>query len=217
MKQVKGAYIMRRKISLLILTFTLAAGSITGCASEPQITESDLQAQYDEGYDAGYEEGYAKGAEEGVNDFRSRQVQSVEYEQFRAFLEQYSPTCIAYVGRAGCPYCSIVTDYMRKLSNLPIPVYYVSLEPYYNTEYYDQYKEELGIDYLPTFIYYKDGVPTYYMNSPATDGYYDTAGEERVAAYGEMTAKIDNFIQGCVNNDDSVNEELERDENTSVE
>ena len=79
------------------------------------------------------------------------------------------------------------------------------------------FKEELGIDYLPTFIYYKDGVPTYYMNSPATDGYYDTAGEERVAAYGEMTAKIDNFIQGCVNNDDSVNEELERDENTSVE
>ena len=77
---------------------------------------------------------FAKGTEEGVNDFRARQVQAVEYEKFKAFLEQYSPTCIAYVGRAGCPYCSIVTDYMRTLSNLPIPTYYVSLEPYYNTE-----------------------------------------------------------------------------------
>lgn len=208
---------MRRKIALLALSLALMTGAVTGCSSEPAVSESELQAKYDEGYDAGYDEGYAKGTEEGVNDFRARQVQSVEYEKFKAFLEQYSPTCIAYVGRAGCPYCSIVTDYMRTLSNLPIPTYYVSLEPYYNTEYYNQYKNELGIDYLPTFIYYKDGVPTYYMNSPATDGYYDTAGDERVAAYNEMVAKIENFIQGCVNNDDSVNEELEKNEEASVE
>lgn len=208
---------MRRKIALLALSIALVTGSATACASEPTVSEEDLQAKYDEGYEKGYEEGYDKGSEEGVSDFRARQVQAVEYEQFKAFLEQYSPTCVAYVGRAGCPYCSLVTDYMRTLSNLPIPTYYVSLEPYYNTEYYDQYKEELGIDYLPTFIYYKDGVPTYFMNSPVADGYYESAGDERVAGYNEMTTKIDAFIQGCVNEDPSVSEELERNEDTSVE
>ena len=63
---------MRRKIALLALSIALMTGSVTACASEPAVSEEDLQAKYDEGYNTGYEEGYAKGSEEGVSDFRAR-------------------------------------------------------------------------------------------------------------------------------------------------
>lgn len=189
---------MRKKVSVLLCALTMTATLMTGCASGNTYTQEEYESNYDTGYQAGYEAGVTDGISKGIEQDRAGQVQTMEYATFKKLNEQNKLTCIIYVGRAACPYCGLVTDYMRSVTDLQIPVYYVSLEPYYNSPYYDDYKDELEIDYVPTFIYFKDGEPQYYMDSPVPAGYFDESGEDRVNGYHEMVSTISSFIQGCI-------------------
>lgn len=175
----------------------LAMSVAAGCSSDKGYTEEEYQANYDAGYQAGYE----AGVEDGIAQDRSGQVQTMNYETFRALNEQNDLTCVIYVGRAECPYCSLVTDYMRGVTDLPIPVFYVSLEPYYNSPYYDDFKAELQIDGVPTFIYYKDGQQVTQMQSPVPDGYFEASGQDRVDLYNTMAEQIGDFIISCANDE----------------
>lgn len=199
---------MKKNLSILLCAACMSASLLSACASDKVYTEEEYQSNYDAGYDAGYDEGYKVGAEEGVAMDRSGQVQTMDYETFRILNEENKFTCVIYVGRAECPYCSLVTDYMRSVTELPLPVFYVSLELYYNSPYYDDFKEELGIDSVPTFIYYKDGEPNYYMDSPVTPGYFNESGQDRVDAYQKMTEKISTFIMGCAEDNPAAVEPL---------
>lgn len=197
---------MKKRLSLVLCTALLGASLLTGCSTDKKYTEEEYQANYDTGYDAGYQQGI----EDGIAQDRSGQVQTMDYETFKALNEQNDLTCVIYVGRAECPYCSLVTDYMRSVTDLPLPVFYVSLEPYYNSPYYDDFKAELGIDGVPTFIYYKDGEQVYQMDSPVTPGYFEESGQDRVDAYNLMAEKIGAFIMGCADDNPEAVEEFDK-------
>lgn len=192
----------------------LAMSVAAGCSSDKAYTEEEYQANYDAGYQAGYE----AGVEDGIAQDRSGQVQTMNYETFRSLNEQNDLTCVIYVGRAECPYCSLVTDYMRGVTDLPIPVFYVSLEPYYNSPYYDDFKAELQIDGVPTFIYYKDGQQVTQMQSPVPDGYFEASGQDRVDLYNTMVEQIGDFIISCANDEPvAADEESESSEAAGAE
>lgn len=195
---------IKKQMTALACAAVCAAALLSGCASGKQYTE----AEYQDNYQKGYDEGYSAGESEGVAKDRAGQVQTMNYETFRALNSQSPYTGVIYIGRAACPYCSLVTDYMRSVTELPLPVYYVSLEPYYNSPYYEDFKAELGISSVPTFIYYKDGAPQYYMKSPVAEGYFDESGQERVDAYNEMTDRIRAFIEGCAKDDPAAVESV---------
>lgn len=197
---------MKKRLSLVLCTALLGVSLLTGCSTDKKYTEEEYQANYDTGYDAGYQQGI----EDGIAQDRSGQVQTMDYETFKALNEQNDLTCVIYVGRAECPYCSLVTDYMRSVTDLPLPVFYVSLEPYYNSPYYDDFKAELGIDGVPMFIYYKDGKQAYIMDSPVTPGYFEESGQDRVDAYNLMAEKISAFIMGCADDNPEAVEEFDK-------
>ena len=76
--------------------------------------------------------------------------------------------------------------------------------------YYDDFKAELGIDGVPTFIYYKDGEQVYQMDSPVTPGYFEESGQDRVDAYNLMAEKIGAFIMGCADDNPEAVEEFDK-------
>lgn len=195
---------MRKKYSVILCAAALSAALLSGCSGGKIYTEEEYAANYDTGYQAGYDDG----VKEGVQEDRARQVQTMNYETFAALNEKSPFTGVIYVGRAACPYCGAVTDYMRGVTDLAVPVYYVSLEPYYNSPYYDDFKAELGIEAVPTFIYYKDGKPNFYMDSPVIPGYFDLSGQDRVDGYNQMVERINAFVEGCAKDDPSAIEDL---------
>lgn len=193
---------MKKNFSLLCSAL-LIVSLLTGCATDKKYTEEEYQANYDTGYQVGYD----AGMQEGVARDRAAQVQTMDYETFKTLNEENKFNAVIYVGRAACPYCSLVTDYMRSVTDLPISVFYVSLEPYYNSAAYDAYKTELGIDSVPTFIYYENGEPKFYMESPVPAGYFDASGEARVSAYSQMTETINHFVESCASGEVKSDEE----------
>lgn len=195
---------MKKRFLPIMCAAVLSASFISGCVGGKQYTEEEYSANYDAGYQAGYDDG----VKDGVQADRAKQVQTMNYETFRALNEKSPFTGVIYVGRAACPYCGAVTDYLRGVTDLTVPVYYVSLEPYYNSPYYEDFKAELNIDSVPTFIYYKDGKPNYYMGSPVIGGYFDLSGQDRVDGYNEMVKRINAFIEGCAKDDPTAVEDV---------
>ncbi len=137
----------------------------------------------------------------------------IDIERYRAIIEKQD--CIVLIGRASCSYCAIADLVMEELTNnidTDIALYKLDLESYYKTPDYEDIKKELGISYVPTVLYIKNGNLTYAINSPVAGEYFDedSDGAKREAIREEARDKISDFIDGCTGRGEVINEELRR-------
>lgn len=117
---------------------------------------------------------------------------------------------ILYIGRSSCHYCAIVSASLDKFADQGLPIYSLELERYYPSKEYDSIKEELGIVYVPSFKYIKNGATVYNLNSPLNDQYFES-GSNRAQMRAEMESKISSFIHGALGTGEVVNEKIKTD------
>lgn len=102
-----------------------------------------------------------------------------------------------YIERPSCRYCAVVSSYTLTMKNLPLPVYYISLEPFWESDDYETVKKELETTYLPCFKYISHGEIQYNLNSPLDSSYYNLDGPGRMELYRQMQDRIDAFLNGA--------------------
>lgn len=163
------------------------------------------------GYGAGHNAGYKLGYEAAESKARHSQAEKISYEEFKN-LQSGGEDFFLLIARPTCRFCAIVDDYLtfRDNSDLTAPVYFLSLEADRGTERYDEIKRDVGIDFVPTFRYYKAGESLYNLNNPLDGSYFDedATNESRNTVYAEMADKIEAFINGAEGRGDVINEEV---------
>lgn len=107
----------------------------------------------------------------------------ISYEDILTKIEN-KETFAIYVGRDTCKFCKVFTKPMQEVlkeNDFEYPIYYFYTQSYKNAidneeengqETWDSVKETLGFNYTPSFIVYKDGIPTYYDNFVGSE-YFD--------------------------------------------
>ncbi len=171
------------------------------------------------GYRAGQTAGYKLGYGTAVNEVRHSRTEKISYEEFKN-LQSADEDFFLLIARPTCRFCAIVDEYLsfRDNSDLDAPVYFLSLEADRGTERYDEIKRDVGIDFVPTFRYYKAGEPLYNLNNPLDGSYFDegATNESRNAGFSEMADKIEAFIRGAEGRGEVINEEVKAAESGSV-
>ena len=146
-------------------------------------------------------------------------TEKISYDEFKK-LQASGEDFFLLIARPTCRYCAIVDDYLsfRDNSDLAAPVYFLSLEADRGTEKYDEIKHDVGIDYVPTLRFYKNGEALYNLNNPLDGSYFDedATNESRNALYAEMTDKIEAFIAGAEGRGEVINEEVKTAESGSM-
>lgn len=117
-------------------------------------------------------------------------------------------TFIVMLGRVSCKQCAIVDYVYKDMKGEKVKLYFLDLERYYGSDEYDAIKDEVGINYVPTFFYYEDGVQKYCMNNPLPDGYYDEDQDAEGRRYlrNKTAENISDFIKGATGDGEVVNE-----------
>ena len=117
-------------------------------------------------------------------------LDTITYEEILNKIEE-KETFLVYIGRDSCKYCKIFTPIMTTIleeSNLQTPIYYFFTQEYKNKineevsgaqEEWDAIKSRLGIEYTPSFIFYKNGEPTYY-ESFLEDDYLEASDKDKL-------------------------------------
>jgi predicted bacteriocin transport accessory protein len=136
-------------------------------------------------------------------------VEKIGIEEYRDLIAS-KKEFILYIGRSSCHYCAIVSASLDNFVDQGIPIYSLELEQYYPSKEYDSIKAELGIVYVPSFRYIKNGDAVYNMNSPLNDQYYES-GSNRTQMRVEMESKILAFIRGALGTGEVVNEKIKTD------
>lgn len=166
---------------------------------------------YGAGYQKGHAVGFSLGHELGVSEVSMAKTTRISYERFKE-LELSNESFFLLVARPTCRFCAVVDDYLafRDNSDLNVPVYFISLESMRGTDFYNEVKADIGLDYVPTFRYYENGKMLYNLNNPLDRSYFDdtATNESRNAVYAEMTDKIEAFIDGATGRGDVINEDV---------
>lgn len=136
---------------------------------------------------------------------RDQSIQKITIDSFRE-LKNSGNDFVLYIGRPSCRYCAIVSSYVYTMKNPPLPVYYISLEPFLGHEEYETIKRELDTVYLPCFKYISDREIQYNLNNPLDSSYYDLDGPERMKLYRQMQDKINAFLDGAAGQAPPINE-----------
>ena len=162
-------------------------------------------------YKNGREAGFAQGHEAGVREISLSRTRKITYEEYEKLLDGKEDFFLL-VARPTCRFCAIVDEYLsfRDNSDLPAPVYFLSLESIRGTDRYDEVKHDIGLDFVPTFRYYKGGKSLYNLNNPLDGSYFEegATNESRNAAYAEMAEKVEAFLSGAVGNGPVINEDV---------
>lgn len=132
-------------------------------------------------------------------------IQEITIDNFRE-LKNSGHDFVLYVGRPSCRYCAIVSSYILTMKSPPLPVYYISLEPFLECKDYEDIKKELDTVYLPCFKYVSGGEIRYNLNNPLDSSYYDLDGPERMKLYQQMQEKINAFLNGAAGQAPPMNE-----------
>ena len=171
------------------------------------------------GYRNGQSAGFSNGYEAGTAESRLSRTERISYEEFKN-LQASGKDFYLLIARPTCRYCAIVDDYLsfRDNSDLAAPVYFLSLEADRGTERYDEIKRDVGIDYVPTLRFYKNGGSLYNLNNPLDGSYFDegATNESRNAIYADMADKIEAFIAGAEGRGEVINEEVKTAESGSM-
>lgn len=143
-------------------------------------------------------------------------LETIAYETILGNIENKESFCI-YIGRDSCKYCRVFTPTLEAVledNELNCDIYYFFTQDYKNAiendedgaqEKWDSVKENLGIKYTPSFIFYKDGEPIYYENFTGSE-YFDAATTEEKNEI--MSIAYDNFIQ-FLNNNEVIKNQVE--------
>lgn len=132
-------------------------------------------------------------------------IQEITIDRFHE-LKNSGNDFVLYIGRPSCRYCAIVSSYVLTMKNPPLPVYYISLEPFLGHEDYETIKKELDTVYLPCFKYISDKEIRYNLNNPLDSSYYDLNGPERMKLYEQMKEKINAFLNGAAGQTPPIDE-----------
>lgn len=127
---------------------------------------------------------------------RRGHVREITLEQYRG-MKAGGSQFILLVGRPSCRYCAIISSAVLTMDCDALPIYYLSLEQYVNTEEYETVKAELEVTYLPAMKYIEDCTIRYNLNNPLDPGYFECDGPDRLILYGQMVDKINRFIDGA--------------------
>lgn len=128
-------------------------------------------------------------------------ITAEEFHQMRDAKASF----VLYVGRSSCQYCAITFSILSTLTDLPVDIKVLDLEPYYGTEQYQLIKDELGISYVPAFFYFDNAQPKYFMNSPVSDTYFNS-DKNRDSELNKVREKIIGFIDGAAGLSLPINE-----------
>lgn len=124
-------------------------------------------------------------------------VQEITIEDYRELIAGRNEFFL-YVGRPSCRYCAVVSSYVLTMESPPLPVYFISLEPFWGCDDYEAIKSELETTYLPCFKYVSEGQIRYSLNSPLDTAYFDLDGPGRMELYARMKEKINAFFNGSI-------------------
>ena len=163
------------------------------------------------GYRLGDKAGFARGHELALNETFMVRTTEISYEHFKELIAA-NESFFLLVARPTCRFCALVDNYLsfRDNSDLQIPIYFLSLESARGTDFYNEVKADIGIDYVPTFRYYGNGEMLYNLNNPRDRSYFDenATNESRNAVYAQMADKIEAFIAGATGRGEVVNEDV---------
>ena len=185
---------MKEKLSIMLIAALMLASAVLGAASGIQIHTHS--APYENSNETTVQAVPAS-AETSSETKETIHGYALKYATYSdVLLDGYTGYVI--VGRATCPYCSIVFDYLSSVGNFDVPVMYISLETAYKGPDYDLIKEKLNTKYVPYFIYYEDGVQERVMNCPLDTKYTDndTDFEIKKQMRSEMEDRINRFFNG---------------------
>lgn len=143
-------------------------------------------------------------------------VTMIDYETLQEKISN-NESFLLDVSRVSCRYCAVTEEQLAiAATERKLKVYVLDMELYHHTDKYDQIKKELGIDFVPTFFYYENGIRKYAMNSPINDHYFDEdkTNEDRQQERATGLSKIRAFINGAVGAGPAVDEELYKDNET---
>lgn len=132
-------------------------------------------------------------------------VREITLEQYRG-MKAGGSQFILLVGRPSCRYCAIISSAVLTMDCDALPIYYLSLEQYINTEEYDTIKVELDVTYLPAMKYIEDCTIRYNLNNPLDSGYFECDGPDRLILYEQMVDKVIAFIDGAAGSGPVIHE-----------
>lgn len=136
---------------------------------------------------------------------RRGHVREITLEQYRD-MKAGGSQFILLVGRPSCRYCAIISSAVLTMDCYSLPIYYLSLEQYVNTEEYDTIKAELEVTYLPVMKYIEDCTIRYNLNNPLDSGYFECDGPARLILYEQMVDDINAFIDGAAGDGPVIHE-----------
>ena len=141
--------------------------------------------------------------------------QKVTYEEALNELKSEKEKVI-FIGRPSCQFCAIVSDCLYSGFKTKQQIFYLSLEEYRNTPQYDSIKNTFSVEYIPAFLYVKNGKVIYTMNCPLDTSYFSVSSQRQKELYEDMKNKIQQFLNGCDGVGVVINEPLLSDSDNMI-
>lgn len=133
----------------------------------------------------------------------------LSYEDYEEKIAQ-GETFMVYIGRATCPYCKVLTTVLEKEKGKiqsQMPFYYFNVIWYKQAildkkagaeEKWNTIKKEIGFQYIPCILYYKEGKLESSFLEFVGEDYFDIEDDkEKEKLVEQATLKLEKWFQEC--------------------